>query len=63
MGDTADLCNSGGIFDEEEYSLSDPRAGVSCRYCGQNGLYWLHTEKGWRLADNDMKVHMCKEYR
>lgn len=63
MGDMADLCNSGDTFEEEEYSLGDPRPSVSCRYCGQNGLYWLHTDKGWRLADNDMKVHTCKKYR
>jgi len=35
---------------------------VTCRCCGKRDLHWVDTGEGWRLADDEGKVHRCKKY-
>ena len=59
-----------GIIDELGYYNHPPmffsqhRAPLSktCRYCGESGLQWKSTEKGWRLSHGN-NVHVCDKYK
>lgn len=30
-----------------------------CEYCGEEGLHWEETPRGWRLHDSDGDIHVC----
>jgi len=42
---------------EDQY----PRS-FTCRYCGHKYLKWVVTERGWRLANQNGRIHTCKKY-
>jgi len=42
---------------EEEYPTS-----VKCKFCGKEDLFWDELPEGWRLIDENCKVHNCREY-
>jgi len=31
----------------------------ACKYCGQKGLHWKMTDRGWRLHDEANRIHSC----
>lgn len=33
----------------------------TCDYCGEEGLFWIKTEHGYRLT-KDRKLHICHEH-
>ena len=33
----------------------------TCRYCGEGGMVWGMTTKGWRLHD-DKGIHVCEAF-
>ena len=35
--------------------------GVTCKYCGAEGLEWVQLPQGWRLADCDGNLHHCHQ--
>lgn len=35
---------------------------VTCHWCKREGFSWKETEHGWRLHDQDGKLHTCDEY-
>lgn len=45
-----------GISESEE-DWSD--RFVRCKYCGCINLHWVETERGFRLAYPDGKIHDC----
>lgn len=46
-----------GLFDERGESTDE---GVTCKFCGEEGLYWVDAANGPRLAD-DHGLHVCKK--
>ena len=60
MGEMADYYN-------EMYDYTDPEDywepfQVKCKYCGNDQLEWVETDRGWRLANRNGKVHHCTKY-
>lgn len=61
----------GGISDDEAYDLSIideygieerhfiTRRTKTCSMCKQQGLHWIDTSNGWRLAEQSGSVHRC----
>lgn len=37
-----------------------PVSGVTCKYCGIGGFHWQRTASGWRLADDEGELHLCR---
>ena len=35
---------------------------VTCKHCGQGGLVWLRTDKGWRTSEKG-EVHNCPAFK
>ena len=64
MGDMADYFLDGLWSDdcESPYIPSGYPKEKACRYCKARGLFWTHTEQGWRLADNKGNVHECPQW-
>ena len=56
MGDMADFAFDQMNWDEHLSNYT------KCKYCHNNDLHWIKTEHGWRLADQDDKIHNCSEY-
>lgn len=46
-----------GALEEADFQAAEK----VCRYCGEGGLRWRSTDKGWRLFGRD-GVHSCKQY-
>lgn len=68
MGDMADCyleqCDWGcGDCDADPAGYEPP--SVVCRYCGKGNFYWyqMETDGRWRLVDEKLNVHSCREYR
>ena len=69
MADMADFINDlnwwaleDGYEEElEEEDGADVLPLMACKYCNQGGLHWIRTNKGWRLADNEEKIHNCQK--
>lgn len=36
---------------------------VRCKFCNRDGFHWEETEKGWRLATETGRLHICNKYR
>lgn len=53
MGEIDDL-----PFDELDFRY-DQALGKQCKFCGEDGFWWVQTEKGWRLADRQ-GLHLCR---
>ena len=45
------------LFGEDDGLITGPRDKI-CVYCGQHGLNWGHTARGWRLFENGIE-HQC----
>jgi|APSaa5957512622_1039677.scaffolds.fasta_scaffold14455_2 hypothetical protein len=43
--------------DEVSYGRRSSRA-KTCKHCGESGLWWTETKKGWRLKGSD-GIHRC----
>jgi hypothetical protein len=54
MGDMADMITEDWGYDE--YHDDE---GKTCKYCGENWLWWVKTDKGWRLRNQD-GIHSCR---
>lgn len=50
------------IFDTDE-SVADYNQSNSkhCNRCGQGGLHWKETARGWRLHEHNGRMHVCEE--
>ena len=68
MGEIADDHSSESVdsyWDQEEYEYEEferPVSPKTCQYCGQGGLHWEHTERGWRLHDVNQEMHTCDKF-
>jgi len=66
MGEMADLTLD-QFYDpwqgDDEWEPMPTKRSVRCKYCHCVGLQWKHTDKGWRLIDDNGILHTCKEYR
>lgn len=70
MGEMADWIND-QLYDPfidgtPEYFIDPPDddgpAGIGCKYCLTGPLWWFKTNRGWRLADAQGKIHECDQY-
>jgi len=41
--------------------IPKPPQPKTCRYCGERGLWWTNTDRGWRLAKGGA-IHTCSAY-
>lgn len=57
MGDMADLYDCIRFVSDEDPD-EDPDE-VTCKYCGEAGLYWDYSGVRWRLRNADGKIHVC----
>ncbi len=55
MGDMADDAYD-RLFDDLEFE----EQGVTCQRCGEGGLHWEETDRGWRLYNEDGDRHTCE---
>jgi len=73
MGEIADdvianIAEFGDDFDrDEEWPFKPWNAKMlTCRHCGEEGLYWRKVDDKWRLcekdSDNRYLVHECNDY-
>ena len=47
------------MFDEPYPEKDWTNHFVRCKYCGCINLHWVETERGFRLAYPDGKIHDC----
>ena len=59
MGEAADLFLDSVIDEWDGPSGSSIKL---CRHCGKQGLQWKKTSKGWRLHEENGRVHYCVEF-
>jgi hypothetical protein len=50
-----------GIIDELGFEIGSGLTYKSCKWCNKSGLHWVETKMGWRLAEQDNKLHTCVE--
>lgn len=56
MGDIAEM------YEDDYYNLDDwveDEQGVTCCYCGADGLEWAFTGSRWVLMNDDGAPHVC----
>jgi hypothetical protein len=59
MSDIFDHLND--AFDSLDYMDEFPVIrSVICKHCGTRDLHWLETDLGWRLYDDNNKMHACR---
>ena len=64
MGDMADALIDELWDDEWEGEQEDWYEHLqTCKYCGLRNLWWVETERGWRLANKSGRIHTCKKYK
>jgi len=65
MGDMADwTIENGMLSDLEDEGLFEFGGRLQCKHCGEDSLHWEKTLEGkWRLADDDLVVHSCSEWK
>lgn len=39
------------------------RSTTACKYCGEEGLYWLQEDGRWKLVNEKNVLHTCEEYK
>lgn len=37
-----------------------PDEEITCQRCGEDGLHWEETDRGWRLFNEDGDRHTCE---
>lgn len=62
MGEMADWINQDDPWLNDNIYEYQPHY-TQCRHCKCCPLYWRETDGGWRLFDEDDKLHECKEYK
>lgn len=63
MGDGADDAYDRALCELESSDYCEELIKVQCAYCKRKGLYWQETERGWRLATPNGKLHECSWLR
>jgi hypothetical protein len=61
MGEIADMdADNFYSWDDEAYDQT-----VTCKFCGEDGLYWEQVDGKWKLynAEGKKKEHICKHIK
>jgi hypothetical protein len=56
MGEMADMMYDDALIEDEHDDI------VECKFCKCSPLWWNETDNGYRLFDENNKIHSCKEY-
>lgn len=46
-------------MDDDFYDFGPDDDDIMCGICEEEGLHWEDRGKGWRLYDEDGKLHVC----
>lgn len=48
---------------EDSLDTITGRRAITCKYCGEEPLYWMSIDERWRLVDDKNVPHSCEEFK